>query len=108
MQGKNALYYNTKIDFRSVTQLRALITQLDAIINELHTHALTVVSTGNIAEYELDTGQTKTRIKYNTVASVTSSIRAFEDLRQMYVDKIGNMQYGRVTQLVDQNNFRKG
>lgn len=106
MQGKNVLYYNTKIDFRSVSQLRQLIVQLDAVINELHSSALAAVGSGNISEYELDTGQTKTRIRYTSVKSVTESIEAFERLRQMYVNKIENATHGRVTQLVDQSNFR--
>lgn len=106
MIGKNTLYYNTKIDFRSISDLRALIAQLDEVINELHTNALSTVAGGNIAEYELDTGQTKTRIKYNTVASVISSIEAYENLRQMYINMIENKTFGRVTQLVDQSNFR--
>ena len=107
MQGKNVLYYNLKVDLQSVSEIRALISQLDAIINELLLTALKSVQTGNKAEYELDTGQTKTRIKYTSVTEVTKSIQSFRDLRQMFVNEIENKVYGRKTQLVDQSNFRK-
>lgn len=104
--GKNVLYYNIKIDRRSPAQIQALINQLDAIIDELFLKALTSVSTGNIAEYELDTGQTKTRVRYTSVTSVKDSIQSFESLREMYVSMLENKCFGRVTQLVDQRNFR--
>jgi hypothetical protein len=108
MQGKNVLYYNLQVDRRSVSQMRALISQLDAIIDELFTSALKSVQTGNLAEYELDTGQTKTRIKYTSVTEVTKSIESFENLRKLYLNQIENKVYGRTTQLVDQSNFRNG
>lgn len=107
MQGKNVLYYNLKVDLQSVSEIRALISQLDAIINELLLTALKSIQNGNKIEYELDTGQTKTRIKYNSVTDVTKSIQSFRDLRQMFVNEIENKVYGRKTQLVDQSNFRK-
>ena len=107
MQGKNVLYYNLKVDRRSVPQMRALVTQIDAIIDELFSNALKSVSTGNYAEYELDTGQTKTRIRYNSVQSVTDQITSFENLRTLYLNQIENKTMGRQAQLVDQSNFRR-
>lgn len=104
--GKNVLYYNIKIDRRSPAQIQALIAQLDTIIDELFTKALASVGTGNIAEYELDTGQTKTKIRYTSTKSVTESIQSFEALRETYLSILENKCFGRVTQLVDQRNFR--
>lgn len=104
--GKNVLYYNCKIDFRSAQDLRNLINQIDAIINELMANALNSVSSGNIAEYELDTGQNRTKIKYTSMNAVMASVENFERLRQMYITKLENKLYGSRTQLVDQSNFR--
>lgn len=101
------LYCKLNFDTRSVSDLRAIIAQLDAIISELLTTALTSVTQGNMAEYELDTGQTRTRIKYTSVSSVTKSIEAYEALRQVYINKIEQMTGGRVTRLVDGKNFRR-
>lgn len=107
MIGKNVLYYNTKLDLRTPNDLRQIIAQFDSIINELLTVAPTLIANVGIAEYDLDTGQTKTRVRYNSMQQLTSSVKAFEDLREFYLNKLENLCVGRVTQFVDQSNFRR-
>lgn len=107
MIGKNVLYYNTKLDLRTPNDLRQIIAQFDSIINELLTVAPTLIANVGIAEYDLDTGQTKTRVRYNSMQQLTSSIKSFEDLREFYQNKLENLCVGRVTQFVDQSNFRR-
>lgn len=104
--GKNVLYYNIKIDNRSVAKMKELIAQIDTIIDELFTNALQSISTTGTAEYYLDTGQNKTHVKYRSMKEVKDSIAEFENLRDMYINRIENKTFGRVTQLVDQSNFR--
>lgn len=80
----------------------ANIARIDAIISSLMTTALTSVQTGNMIEYELDTGQTRTRVIYSKVAEVTSAIHEYEKLRQFYE----NMLTPKRVRLVDSKNFR--
>jgi hypothetical protein len=99
------LVYKKKVNYRSNASLKAKIDEIDAIIDELFLSAMKSVSTGSIAEYELDTGQTKTRIKYSTVSSVSKAIEDYETLRQLYVNKL-NRSTGSVM-LVGANNYRR-
>lgn len=93
------------VNYRSDSSLRAKIAEIDTLIDELFTSALKSVQNGNIAEYELDTGQTKTRIKYSTVSSITQAIESYENLRQLYINKL-NRTTGSIV-LVGANNFRR-
>lgn len=104
----NVLYCKLTVDNRSATSLRAKIAEIDTLINTLMTSALTSVTQSNMAEYELDTGQTKTRIKYTSTSSVMQAIEDYERLRTMYVNKIEQLTGGRVTRMVDSKNFRRG
>ena len=70
MQGKNVLYYNTQLDLRTPAGLRQLIAQIDSIIQELLSNAPAIIANIGIAEYDLDTGQTKTRVRYNSIAQL--------------------------------------
>jgi hypothetical protein len=87
----------------SSTKIEERIIAIDEIIDALLTTALTTVNQGNIAEYELDTGQTRNRVKYNTSESVMSAINMYENLRQRYVNKLSP----RIVRLMDQKNFRR-
>jgi hypothetical protein len=78
------------------------IQKIEEIITELFTNALTNINEGNIMEYDLDTGQTRTRVKYNSQDSVLGAIRKYEDLKQLYI----NQMLPRQIRLVDEKNFR--
>lgn len=107
MTGKNVLYYNTKLDLRTPNDLRQIIAQIESIQNELRTMAPSLIANVGIAEYDLDTGQTKTRVRYNSITQLTNSIKAFEELRKFYLNELEILCVGRVTQFVDQSNFRR-
>jgi len=93
------------VNFRSDASLRAKIVEIDALIDELVNVAMKSVQKGNFQEYELDTGQTRTRIKYTSVSSVAQSIQDYEHIRQMYVNKL-NRTTGAV-RLMGENNFKR-
>lgn len=93
----------TNSNLISSTKIEERIIAIDEIIDALLTTALTTVNQGNIAEYELDTGQTRNRVKYNSSESVMSAINMYENLRQRYVNKITP----RMVRLMDQKNFRR-
>lgn len=107
MQGKNVIYFNVKIDRRSPQSIRALIAQIDTYINELMTNQMEAILTGNVAEYDLDTGQTRTRVKYQSEQAIFDKVASLEKLRQFYINMLENMTFGRMTQLVDEKNFRR-
>lgn len=98
----NILICKLPVNYQSDNSLRAKITEIDALINELHNTAMKSVLQGNIAEYELDTGQTRTRIKYTSVGSITQAIADFKKLRQMYVNEL-NRTTGSVRLMGEQN-----
>lgn len=99
------LYFKLPVNYRSNSSIRQKIAEIDALIDELMTTAMKSVQSGNHAEYELDTGQTRTRVKYNSVSSITTAIEDYEKLRQMYVNKL-NKTTG-VVRLMDEKNFRR-
>ena len=63
------------------------------------------VMKGEIAEYELDTGQTRVRKKYNSPAMVSNEIEKYERIRQFYVNKL-NKSTGSY-RLMDERNFKR-
>jgi hypothetical protein len=87
----------------SCTTNRQKIAALDAIIDALMLTAAKAAGTANLKEYSLNNGQTIVRTMYNTMADVMAGIKAFETLRQMYINRIN----GRMVRLVDQSNFRR-
>lgn len=78
------------------------ISQIDAMISSLLTVGLTAVTTGNIAEYEIDTGQTRQQVKYTSVDSITKAVADMQKLRNIFA----NMLSPKVTRLVDSKNLR--
>lgn len=100
----NILVCKLPVNYRSNASLEAKIAEIDILIDTLFESALKSVQNGNIAEYELDTGQTRTRLKYTSVSSVTKAIEDYENLRQMYVNKL-NRSTG-VVRLMDERNFK--
>jgi hypothetical protein len=101
----NILLFKLPVNRRSAASIKAKIAEIDVLIDELFNSAMKSVSTGNIMEYDLDTGQTKTKIKYTSVSSVVASIEDYEKLRQMYVNML-NGSTG-VHRLIDERNTRR-
>lgn len=99
------LYCKLPVNLRSDDSIRAKINEIDALIDELFNTAMRAVSGGDVAEYELDTGQTKVKKKFTTAQSVMIAISEYEKLRQMYVNKL-NRTTGVFT-LRDATNFRR-
>lgn len=93
-----AVYYDAAdIYIEGATGLKDKITRIDAVIDALLTNALKAASNDNISEYSLNDGQTIIRTTYRGSESVMKSIRAFEGLKQIYVNRLN----GRMVRLVD-------
>lgn len=99
------IYCKIQVDTRSAASLQAKIAEIDALINELFTTAMRAVTNGEVAEYELDTGQTKVKKKFTTAGSVAKMIADYENLRTLYENKL-NKTTG-VFSLRDKTNFRR-
>lgn len=82
------LYFSLNADFTTCTTIEAKIAKIDTIIDALLVTALTSVKTGNIIEYDIDTGQSRQRVQYSTAKSVTDALAAYEKMRQYYINKI--------------------
>jgi hypothetical protein len=95
-------YLDLDVNFESCTSLRAKITKIDTIIDALLVTALKSVNAGNRVEYMVDDGQSKQRVVYSTTESVTNAIKQYENIRQMYVNKLR----GGVYRNVDQRNLK--
>lgn len=97
------LYF--KLDYACQTrqQIKNKIAQIDAIIESLYATALKSVETGNMVLYELDTGQTKTRVQYSDMGSVTRAIENYEKIRTMLQNKL----LPRIVTLTDSKNFKR-
>lgn len=91
------------LNLETCKSIRDRIAKIDSIIDSLLTTALTTVNEGNIAEYELDTGQTRNRVKYNSPESVLDAIDKYETLRNRYALKL----QPRMVRLMDEKNFRR-
>lgn len=91
-------------DYRTKAQLLELIQNIDSMINFLNQQAIKMIGNTGVAEYELDTGQTRIRKKFNTTSSVIAAIKEYESLRQFYVNRL-NRTTGRYT-LMGAENFQ--
>jgi len=91
-------------DYRSDRELRDLINNIDLLINSLNTEAIKNIGNTGVAEYELDTGQTRIKKKFTTTSSIIAAVKEYETLRQFYVNKL-NKTTGRYT-LMGSENFK--
>ena len=93
-----AVYYDSAaLYIEGSTSLCDKIGRIDTIIDALLTNALVAAEKDNIEEYSLNDGQTIIKTTYRGTESVMKSIKAFETLKQVYVNRLD----GRVSRLVD-------
>lgn len=97
------IFFRLNTGARNSAEIRAKIVQIDAIIESLFTTALISVGNADIIEYEIETGQTKTKVEYSTPGQVTAALKVYEQMRVYYQ----NLLTPRVVRLMPNNNFRK-
>lgn len=85
----------------SAARVKSIITQIDATIDALFTKGLAAVANGDKVMYELDTGQTKTKVQYTDPTAIYKAIDYLTSLRRRYM----NFLTPRRMRLVDQRNF---
>lgn len=96
------IYDSAQIYIDSATSLKEKVARIDVIIDALLTTATKAAAGDNISEYSLNDGQTQIRTTYKGADQVFESIRTFERLRQMYINRMN----GHSFRLVDSKNFR--
>lgn len=82
-------------------KIKSRIERIDAIIDALETTALTAVGKGDVARFELDTGQTKEVVEYNSSGSIAKALKEYEKLREYYVAKL----QPKIVRAVDSKNL---
>ena len=83
----------------TANSLKQKVACIDDVINGLLNSALKAVENEDISEYWLDDGQTKIKTVYRSAEEVMKSIRGFERVKQMYLNRIN----GHSVQLIDKN-----
>jgi len=83
-------------------QIIARIAQVDAITDELLNTALLLVTDGQIAEYDLDTGQSKQKVVYRSTSDVYMALDFYDKLRGRLQSKL----VPRATRLMDYKNIQ--
>lgn len=86
------LYFKVNTGARTRSEILTLIASLDALIDAMMTQALLSVNDGNVVEYELDTGQSRQKVKYSDSQQVMSAVKKYEQLRTYYQNKINPRQ----------------
>ena len=98
---KSVTFNSAGIYIESATSIKDKLTRVNAIITALLDVAIKAAETGNINEYQLDSGQTKIRTNYTGPEQVFKSIQHFERLKTYYENKLN----GHSFRLMDAKNF---
>lgn len=78
---------------------------IDTILVNMLVALNTSTDSGQFAEYKLDTGQTKTEIKYTSLDELQRSYDAMFRTKQMVLAQLNANRQGRVFTLVSPRNF---
>lgn len=94
--------FKNEPDLASVEHRNAMILSLRGIINELLTTALRQVAVGDVAEYDIQTGQTTNRVKLSSMKEVQDTIENYTRLLNLIESK----KQPRVVRLLHDKNWR--
>jgi len=83
----------------TASSLKQKVACIDLVIDGLLNSALKAVENEDISEYWLDDGQTKIKTVYRSAAEVMKSIRGYEQIKNIYLNRIN----GFSVQLIDKN-----
>ena len=95
-------YYKVDFGLDVCGNAVAMIASIDGIIQQLVVTGMLSVTKGNLYEYELDTGQTRTKVRYQTPSEVANAIDFYRKLRKKYEKDVTP----RIVRLVAGKNIR--
>jgi endonuclease IV len=92
------LYFTLDANFESCTSIKAKINKLNVLIDAMFNTATKAISTGNHASYKIDDGQSVQEVVYTSMISVQKAIQAYENLKQMYINKLTGNEFRQVSE----------
>lgn len=102
----NIVYTSVGDLLQSCTSIKARIATLETILDQMLTSIEKATKTGHFDEYKLDTGQTRTEIKYRSMNELVSAYNVLVMRLDREYAKLEAKHNGRVFRLVDGKNFR--
>jgi len=96
----NVQYYDLRMD--TCANIQARIDKINLLITSLLDTAMKSVSRGDKIEYSIDTGQSKERVVFSSLESVTKAIENYERIKQMYQGQL----HGNSFTNIDSKNLR--
>lgn len=98
----SVLYFEADVNLESCTTITEMIAKIDAIILALLTTAMKSVTNGHRVEYSVDTGQTKQKVVYSDVNTITKAIEGYRKIRAELLFELNGGEYRNV----DSRNLR--
>ncbi len=101
----NVIY--TRIDqvLTSCTSLEAQLALIETILMNMLAAINQATITGTWEEYKLDTGQTRSEIRYRSLKELQEAFQAMSKTRRMLLNELNFNRTGRQFRLVDGKNF---
>lgn len=101
----NIIYTSIPQVLGSCSSLQQQLNLINTILVGMLNAISTATSTGQFTEYKLDTGQTKTEIRYSTLQSLQTAYEQMFRTKQMVLAQLNANRQGRVFQIVPAKNF---
>lgn len=101
----NTIYTSIPQLLLSCTSLQAQKAMVEMILMNMLVAINTATSTGEFEEYKLDTGQTRTEIRYRSLDQLQKSYSAMLKSYQQLNNMLNINKQGRQFRLVDGKNF---
>jgi len=101
----NVIYTNIPQLLLSCTSLKAQRDMMEQILMNMLVAINTATATGQFEEYKLDTGQTKSEIRYRDLAQLQKAYEAMFRSWQTLNNQLNYNRTGRQFRLVDGKNF---
>lgn len=102
----NIVYTSVGDVLQSCTSIKSRITLLENICDQMLTTMEKATKTGHFDEYKIDTGQTRTEIKYRSLNELALTYNVLVQRLDREYARLDSRVNGRVFRLVDVKNFR--
>lgn len=102
---QNIIYTTIPQAISSCASLEAQLALINTIVINMLTAINAAALSGTFEEYKLDTGQTRTEIRYRSLEELQKAYLTMSNTRQMILAELNNNKTGRITRLIDSKNF---
>lgn len=101
----NIIYTSIDQVVSSCTSLEQQLAMIDMILINMLTAINTATTTGQFQEYKLDTGQTKSEVRYRSLLELQKAFQGMSKTKEMIMAELNKNKTGRVASLVGAKNF---